>query len=134
MANPYLKYFTPEDVLQREIAAFLRHYRIPILWMHPHNEGRRTPYERFRMKELGGSPGIPDILIFESRGGYHGMAVELKVTGYPTEHQTKWLADMQAKGWRAEIIKNKDIGKAYEEFCELLNSYMAGKIVKEGWR
>lgn len=134
MANPYLKYFSREDILQRECAAFLRHYRIPILWAHPPNEGKRTPFEQFRMKELCSNPGIPDILIFESRGGFHGLAIELKVGTSPTANQLKWQADLRIKGWKSEVIRNKDISIAFDEFRAMVDDYIAGKCIKEGWR
>jgi hypothetical protein len=128
------KYLTHEDILQRECAAYLNHYRIPVLWMHPPNEGRRTKFERFKFLQLGGKAGIPDIMVFEARGGYHGLAVELKVTSSATESQKKWHQELRTRGWRVEVIKNKDIGKGYEQFREIIDAYMMGKLQMEGFR
>ena len=34
-----------------------------------------------KCKPLKSSRGIPDIIIFEARGGYHGLLIEMKRTG-----------------------------------------------------
>ena len=35
--------------------------------IHVPNEGKRSPFERYKFKYLGGTPGIPDILVFVSK-------------------------------------------------------------------
>ena len=50
--------------------------------------------------------GIPDILIFEPRQGYCGLALEVKTnTGRASEHQKEWQKKLRERGWKAEICK-----------------------------
>jgi len=43
--------------------------------IHPPNEGKRSPYERFKFKQLGGKSGIPDVLCFAPNDSYNGLAL-----------------------------------------------------------
>ena len=59
-----------------------------------------------RMKQAGYKKGIPDILIFEPRNGYVGLALEVKtMVGRASPHQKQWQHDLRQRGWKAEICK-----------------------------
>lgn len=59
-----------------------------------------------RMKQAGYKKGIPDLLIFEPRNGYVGLALEVKtMVGRASPHQKQWQHDLQQRGWKAEICK-----------------------------
>ncbi len=71
-----------------------------------------------RMKRAGYRKGIPDLLIFEPRNGYAGLALEVKTkTGRASEHQLKWQKELQERGWKAEIRKG------LEECLEAIDEY-----------
>lgn len=85
---------------------------------------RKLPY-------LRSGNGIPDILIFEPRGGYHGLMIEMKATGVIVnkkdgtirhdEHlieQNEVLRHLRAKGYMAEFAMGFEQGKA------LVDAYM----------
>jgi hypothetical protein len=61
------------------------------------------------MKEAGYSKGVPDLLIFEPRGMYQGLAIEVKTDkGRPSPEQKEWCKNLNDRGWRAEITKGLD--------------------------
>lgn len=71
-----------------------------------------------RMKRAGYRKGIPDLLIFEPRNGYVGLALEVKTkTGRASEHQLKWQKELQSRGWKAEIRKG------LEQCLEAIDEY-----------
>ena len=64
-SNPYQKYLGKEDVLQNQVMRYIALKYPKALFTHVANEGKRTPFERYKMKYLGTKPGIPDIMIFD---------------------------------------------------------------------
>ena len=56
-------------------------------------------------KRLGVRAGVPDLLILEPRGKYHGMALELKVKGGKiSDEQTQFTQRLTDKGYYAVIM------------------------------
>lgn len=50
----------------------------------------------------GVSPGVPDLLVFEARKGYVGVALEMKASGgRPSIEQLRWQEALKARGWLA---------------------------------
>ena len=96
LANPYEKYLGKEDVLQHKVMKYLENKYPGIYAIHVPNEGKRSTFERFKFKYLGGKAGIPDILIFYANKEFNGLAIELKV-GYnkPTENQFIAMANLK---------------------------------------
>jgi len=67
--------------------------------------GMRTKIRTaIRMKKMGYKKGFPDIIIYEPRGNYCGMAIELKVDNYPSKEQTAWKDNLLARGYYAVIM------------------------------
>ena len=66
----------PEDILQMQIARYLKLVAPNLLWWHVPNGGRRHPAEARKFKEMGVRPGVPD-LCFVLPGGLSGF-IELK--------------------------------------------------------
>lgn len=70
---------------------------------------RVAMHTALRMKQAGYKKGIPDLLIFEPRNGYCGLALEVKTpTGRASEHQKEWQRQLQERGWKAVISKGLD--------------------------
>jgi len=59
----FKKYLGPEDKLQIAVNNYLSIAYPKALFCHVPNEGKRSPFERYKFKELGGKAGIPDILV-----------------------------------------------------------------------
>jgi len=58
--------------------------------------------QRNKAKASGYKKGFPDLFLYEPRGKYHGLAIELKV-GYnkPTVEQLTWLNKLTKRGYLA---------------------------------
>jgi hypothetical protein len=84
-----------------------------------------------RLKAMGYRAGTPDIMIFEARGGYFGLHIEMK---RPKDIDTDagCLSAVQ-KVWRDEATKR---GYQYvmcrgsEEACAAVTRYMAGSVTR----
>lgn len=87
--------------------------------IHVPNEGKRTPFERYKFKYLGGVSGVPDILIFKNKAFLSGLAIELKV-GYnkPTENQKECLKRLKNENWIATWVNN------FEDAKKLIDQYL----------
>jgi hypothetical protein len=66
--------------------------------IHVPNEGRRTPFERFKFKHLGGVSGVPDILCF-------------------TKNQKDCLERLKMNNW--EVFWTND----YHTCCNFIKNY-----------
>ena len=66
----------PEDILQMQVARFLKIAAPDLLWFHPANGGYRNPREAKKLKDMGVRPGVPD-LAFVLPGGMSAF-IELK--------------------------------------------------------
>tara|TARA_R100000654_G_scaffold3137_1_gene10884 strand:+ start:10290 stop:10661 length:372 start_codon:yes stop_codon:yes gene_type:complete len=109
MVNPYSKYLGKEDKLQNSVMTYLKYKYPKALFSHISNEGKRTPFERYKMKYLGSKPGLPDVMIFTPNKHYNGLAIELKV-GYnkPSENQKNWLMWLEKANWKAIWLNDFD--------------------------
>ena len=65
--------------------------------------------QRNRAKATGMKKGVPDLFIYEPRGGYHGLAIELKV-GYnkPTKEQLEWIEQLNKRKYKAVVCRGID--------------------------
>jgi len=98
-----------EDKFQRAVMQYFKNQYPEAYVIHPPNEGKRSPYERFKFKQLGGKSGIPDVLCFAPNDSYNGLALELKV-GYnkPTQNQKDALEALKTSGWYSTWVKDLD--------------------------
>jgi len=121
--NPYEKYLSKEDRMQNRVMAYLQNNYKDALSIHVPNEGRRSPFERFKFKYLGGVSGVPDILVFYKNASNIGLAIELKV-GYnkPTENQKTILERLKKAGWSTHW------SNSYDEVIELIDKYFKDEI------
>jgi len=88
-----------------------------------------------QIKPLKSSRGIPDIIILEPRGGFHGLLIEIKATGvkvfkkngeiYSDDHiKEQWevLKRLQMKGYKAVFACGQD------EAMSVVDKYMSLSI------
>lgn len=70
------------------------------LLIHCKNEGKQSKIAGARMKAQGVRKGCADYLLLVPRGGYHGLALELKAPGKKTSpEQTEWLRIVFVQGY-----------------------------------
>lgn len=73
------------------------------------------------MKKLGYSAGTPDIMIFEPRGGFHGLFIEMKYKdGIVSENQELWIRELVAKNYQAYVCYG------FLEAREIIDGYLGG--------
>ena len=75
--------------------------------------------QRIKAKKSGYKKGFPDLFIYEPRGSYHGLAIELKV-GYnkPTVEQLTWLNKLTERGYLAMSSNGLD------QTIEIIEKYL----------
>lgn len=122
MANAFDKYLTGEDKLQHAVILYLQMQYPNVLWAHIPNEGRRTPFERYKLKYLGAKAGVPDLMIFTPNDHYNGLAIELKYKkNKPTANQKIWLDQLAKNNWLAVWLND------YEQCINLIDKYFANE-------
>ena len=79
--------------------------------------------QRIKAKKSGYKRGFPDLFIYEPKGKYHGLAIELKI-GYnkATKEQLYWQRELNKRGYKAEICTGID------EALEVIDIYLKGII------
>ena len=75
--------------------------------------------QRIKAKKSGYKRGFPDLFIYEPRGNYHGLAIELKI-GYnkANKEQLYWQKELIKRGYKAEICTGID------EALDTINTYL----------
>lgn len=66
----------PEDILQKQVAAFLKFAAPDLLWHHPANGGFRNVREASKLKAMGVRAGVADLAIVLPDG--RAAFIELK--------------------------------------------------------
>jgi len=101
--NPFEKYLKGEDLLQRAVINYITMSYPKAIFTHPMNEGKRSPFEQFKMKYLGAKPGIPDLLIFTPNSKKNGLEYNK-----PTPNQKEWLKWLENCNWEVNWHNNFD--------------------------
>ena len=117
--NPFDKYLSKEDKMQEAVMRYIAIKYPNSFAVHIPNEGKRTMFEQFKLKKMGVMAGMPDVMIFDPKGIYSGLAIELKA-GYnkPTENQFKCLRELENRKWR--VLWSNSLDKIFEE----IDNYM----------
>ncbi len=114
-------YKPDEDQEQQAVVEYCDLMGIPIV--HIPNEGKRSAAYGAKMKRMGLRSGFPDLFVPLARGGYHGLFIEMKAEGgRATPEQKKWVAKLNAHGYRATVCVGADA--AINE----LNKYFYGRV------
>lgn len=111
--NPFEKYLTPEDRLQHSVIYWTGLVFPTLRFHHSPNEGKRSPFERYKFKYLGSDEGFPDLIFPELR-----LVIELKVRpNKPTEAQTDWLLLFAGLGWETAVVYD-----SWEDACVIIQT------------
>jgi hypothetical protein len=104
-SNPNTVPVPSEELEQRALAAWLDN--AGILFYAVPNGGWRNKATAAKLKASGVKPGVPDLVIAEPRGGYHGLYIELKRVkgGAVSPAQKEWLSALSARGYKAVVRK-----------------------------
>lgn len=125
------KYDGKESTLQASCYKLVKHIPGNPLVFHVANErktttiraknGRRVSPQGMKLRAQGVLPGVPDLVIPHARGGYHGLAVELKVKGGTVSDEQKYVLDwFEREGWFTAVCWSLDgFIELREEYWEL---------------
>jgi len=84
---------------------------------------QRYPSQRNKAKATGYVKGFPDIGIYEARGGYFALFIEVKKKGgYPTKEQKDWIKDLTKRGYYACCAKG------FDSIIEIVDEYLNKEI------
>lgn len=113
----HAKWYGKEADFQKAAARYLD--VLGIVWNHCPNGGFRNAKEGASLKAQGVKAGFPDIAIFEPRGSFHGLFIELKKDGEkPRGNQLIWLNSLHIKGYQTAWTDSLD------EFIEIVDNYL----------
>lgn len=96
-----------EDEEQKRVILFLR-VNYPLILFCASAGGMRTSMKQaMKMKATGYVSGFPDLFIYEPRGMYHGLAIEMKRIkgGAVSSEQKEWQQKLRDRNYKAEICK-----------------------------
>lgn len=95
------------------------------LMHHIPNGGMRSKSEAARFKAMGVKRGVSDVFLPVSKGGYHGLYIELKAKdGRPEKEQKDWIAAVREQGYYADVCYGGF------EAANLVEAYMKGEVAK----
>ena len=95
------------------------------LLFHIPNGGYRTTATAGRMKAEGVKSGVPDLMLPVSKGGYHGLFIEMKAgKNKPTVNQEKWIHDLSLQGYLSLVCYG------WEEAAKTLMKYLNEEFTK----
>jgi hypothetical protein len=121
-------YLGPEDLLQESCLRLCARKLVGVPIIHVPNEGKRSSFERFKFKVLGGEEGISDLFIPMGSGDHKGLWVELKCKRNKlTPEQLQFLAKMHYMGYAVAVVWDK-----VEDFELLLDSYQNDPLFFKG--
>ena len=94
-----------------------QHPELSLLHSIP-NGGKRNIREATRLKKEGALAGVSDIFLPVSRGGFHGLYIELKVKGGKlSDNQKWWIEEVSLQGYMATTcigwVKASEVIKWY---------------------
>ncbi len=107
--NKIIKKGSEADV-QRAIIRFIRHYAPKTLYCATNGGVKLSYMQAARMKLTGYVAGIPDLIIFEPRGQYHGLTIEVKKdkASKPSAVQKEWMDELNKRNYRAVCCHSVD--------------------------
>lgn len=123
-AKPKRKNKSPEHDIQVSLIAMLQSIEPTPLYTATVGGVRLAIHTAKKMKEAGYSKGVPDLLVFEPRGMYEGLAIEVKTpNGRASPEQKEWIAKLNSRGWSAHITHGLD--EALDVMSEYFDLYEA---------
>jgi len=93
------------------------------------NGGKRNKKTAADLKRQGVKAGVPDLIICEPRGQYHGLYIEMKRTvgGDLSDKQREWMDKLGARGYCCMVAEGADEAKKKFLAYMSLGPFKAGK-------
>lgn len=98
------------------------HPELGLLYAIP-NGGKRAIKTAIALKAQGVKSGVPDMCLPVSRGGYHGLYIELKRQkgGTVSETQKSWITALAGQGYKAVVCRGA------EDAIGTIKNYLGGR-------
>lgn len=122
--HSFQKYLGREDIMHSEIVRGIRFSYPDLFWWHTPNEGKRTPFEQYKFKELGGDSGVADFVVLEESNFSKGLLMEVKCG--KNKCSVKQV-DFLVRGTKRDCIAAVVYDSAADAL-ELIKRHMAGGI------
>lgn len=91
------------------------------------NGGARNVIVASKLKAEGVKRGVPDVMLPVSRGGYHGLWIELKAGKNRTSaEQDDWIAALLRAGYLVQVVWDE-----WQEAQAIIERYLAGNLTRE---
>lgn len=91
------------------------------------NGGARSKVTAAILKAEGVLPGVPDVILLEPRGGFHGMAMEFKAgRGSLTSEQSDMLQHLAEQGYCCAVAYDAELAWRFTV------SYLRGEMSPPG--
>lgn len=95
-----------EETIQKAVVRWLEYQYPNVLFCASAGGVRTSMKQAVKMKHTGYKKGFPDLFVYESRKGYHGLAIELKTKkGVASVEQKEWMKRLTANGYYAKVCK-----------------------------
>ena len=109
-----------EDKLQSAVIRYLQ-YKYPKVKYCSSIAGAyiSSKTQRSKIMRNGYVKGKNDLDIYEARGGYFALMLELKEKASPTKYQKEWINAMNERGYCALITRGLD------ETIEVIDEYLS---------
>jgi len=113
-----------EHNIQIQVVNYLRKIHPEVLFSGGFSGEKMTLLRAIRKKRSGYQAGTPDIIIFEPRGIYHALMIELKSkTGSLSENQKAFKEMAEKRGYKYIVIRDVQEGiEEIEKYLKLANN------------
>ena len=129
--NPAKKRRTyPERDLQMQVCNYIRARYPDVIFFCDMSGVNLRPAQAGIQKMMRSSRGIPDLIIFEPRGEYHGLLLELKPAGFKLKKKDGNYATEHIKEQAGVMLKLRNkhylsgFGIGFENIAESIDYYM----------
>lgn len=130
MKRPYQK---KEESLHQAVCKFIKSQYPDVIFSSESGGIRLTMGQAIKAKSLRSEAKLPDLMIFEARGGYHGLLIEIKKETVflkdgslskdkHVQGQAAILDRLSRKGYHAVF------GCGIDNVMMIINSYLAGRL------
>ena len=112
-----------EETQQIEFVNWV-HREYPLAWPdlhHSPNGGLRSRLAGHKMKMMGTRRGFPDLVLYQKRGGFVGLVIEMKKAkgGRVDAEQVRWEKVLSECGYKCHVAYGQDQAKIFfEEFMQ----------------
>lgn len=98
-----------EALIQEAVINYINAQYPRLLYCASAGGVRTSMKQAVKMKRTGYVKGFPDLFIYEPKGQWHGLAIEMKTSrGVMSQHQKEWQNELIKRGYIAVTCKSFD--------------------------